>query len=333
MKPVLGMVGVLALVLGVLFLASPSTANALLGRAVGFLDPAPVVRAEALRPPSARPAGAAPGEAEPEWRLRDRAGWRAYEAGDFETAAAAWTAVSGKAPAADSVSLRERADRANVYRLLSEGFPAAASADPAADEAEVRRRIEGLAAPTAGSWLDIADFAASRGLRSHLAFLYEKAFEGRNSSGGDAVPKRVTRALQARKASGSAPPPEVLASVIRELPTSEAADIARIDTGGVLGGVVKRGEGRNGHAAPTSPEDMARLEDARKLMLKGDAEYKLAVPGFPQVNQHRRAALDAFSKARDIYDAVDAGRGSYTKQIHDCNRNIAELRKDLPIGK
>lgn len=333
MRYVLGFFAALGVMVGVICLVSPASGSAILGRATGFLDLSPTAKAEPA-PATSRGGASLRDEAEPEWRRTEREGWRAYAAGEFATAASAWTASGAKAPPAEAVSLRERADRAHVFGLLAEGAPAAASADPAADEAEVRRRIEGLSGPTAGSWLEIADFAASRGLRSHLPFLYEKAFESRNAAGGDAVPKKVTRALQVRKASGAAPSADALGAVIRELPTSEAAEIARADTGGVLGGVVKRGEGNgNGFPSTTSPEDLKRLEEARMLMLKGDAEYKAAVPGSPQVNVHRRAALDAYTKARDIYDSIDRGRGSYSRQIHDCNRNIAELRKDLPIGK
>jgi hypothetical protein len=333
MKPVLALLGALALLLGGVFLLAPTKAKAMFARASGFLDPAPEFRAPGPATVAAVGAVAPPAAAAAEdWRPLDRQAWRAFEAGEFAVAAATWKSAAAKAPPAEAPALRARADRANLDFLLSANVPATTSGDPAADEAEVRRRMDALPPPTARGWLEIADFAASRGLRHHLAFLYDRALETRNAAGGEAVPEKVKRAIQGRKAAGAAAPVEVLEAVIRELPSSEAADLAREDTGGV-GGVEKRGEGNGATASGMSAEDLKRLEEARTLMAKGDAEYKLAIPGSAQVNVHRRAALDAYIKARAIYEGLDGGRGTYQKQLRDIIRDIAELRKDLPVGK
>ena len=78
-----------------------------------------------------------------------------------------------------------------------------------------------------------------------------------------------------------------------------------------------------------------KMAEARKLMAQGDEEYRLAVPGSREVNVHRRKALDLFTKARGLFEEVDrdAGYDAHLDEIHDLNRNIAELRKDLPVGK
>ncbi len=320
----------------VLFFAAPAQANAVLRRAVAYFDPVPRLDRES-GPESAAPAPAAlqplTAGATPEWRLADREASRVYEAGDFSSAALAWGYAAEKAPPGDALRIRARADRANVYRLLTEGVSPAADADAARDEAEYRRRLDALKNPTAGSYLEIADFAASRGLHRHLAFLYERAFEKKNSGSGDEVQKKVSKVFRQRKTANASPSRDVLESLIRELPTSEAADIAREETGHAasgIGSVSVRGGG-----GAVRAEDPVKLAEARKLQQKGDAEYRLAVPGSKDVNVHRRAALDACIKARDLFEEVDRRSGvqGHQAEIHDLNRNIAELRKDLPIGK
>ena len=335
MKHVLAFLGLLAAFLGVLLVASPAKGQAVLSRVVHFLDPVP--RADAGPPASAAPAAGpvALGSSSeiPEWRRRERDGDRLYEDGDFPGAAAAWAAAASGAPASEGLRLRARADRANVFRLLADGVPRSPG-DPVAAGQELRRRIEALKSPTAGAYLELADYAAANGLDPRLAFLYEQAFE-RKTAAADEVQAKVTKIVRRNRAEKLDTPKEVLDALIRELPTSEAADIAREETGlapaggNGVGGVARRG------APGARPEDQARAAEAFRLMKAGDAEYRQAVPGSKDVNKHRRAALDAYVKARELFEEVDRGTGvqGHQKEIHDCNRNIAELRKDLPVGK
>ena len=300
------------------------------GRVRGFFDPVPHATAGDAPPAKAGlspAAGGGSGGPLPSWRLKDRDGWVAYEAGDFPGAAAAWDAASAEAPPSGSLPLRARADRARLFRLLTEGAPSPGPGAAAAAEAEYRRPLDALPADDVSAWLEVASFAASRGLRHHLAFLYEQAYERRQAAGGDALAKRATAAIRRSKASGTPTPPDVLESVIRELPSSEAAEVAREETGAGIGGVAKRGE------AAASGVDLEKLDEARTLAAKGDTEYRQALPGSKDVNVHRRAALNHYEKARAIYEALDNNRGTYGKKIQELNRNIAELHKDLPIGK
>jgi hypothetical protein len=333
-KSILIFLGVLVAAVVGLRLASPARGQALLARAAGYLDPSPEFEFGGTPETAAAPALGSTG-APPEWRAKERAAWLLYEAGDFAGAAAGWVDAAGKAPATDASRLRARADRANVFRLLSEGAAPVPGADPAASEADYRRRLDALKVPTAGAYLELADWAAARGLRGHLAFLFERAFE-RRSSADNSVNDRVTLVVRRRRSESAAPPPkDVLESLIRDMPQSEAADLAREETGaasgpsGIDGATTRRGD------VNLSAADRKKLEEADKAVALGDAEYRAAVPGSRDVNKHRRAALDAFSKARGIYEEIDKtmGAGMHQKEIHDLNRNIAELRKDLPVGK
>jgi hypothetical protein len=337
MKHVLGFLGVLALFVGLVFVASPAKGQALVSRIVHFVDPVPQVPEEDV--PQAPPdttSALGPGTAVPPWRAREHEGERAYLAGDFTAAAAAWNESSPKAPPADSMRLRKRADRASIYFLLASGSPPVGGSDPVADEKEYRRRLDALKSPTAGSYLELADFAASRGLRTHLAFLYERAYEHQARS-PDEVQQKVSRIVRQKRTEKAAPAKDVLEAVMRELPTSEAADIAREETGegsapapSGLGGVVRRGETPAGKSV-----DPAKVAEAYRLLQVADSEYHLAIPGSRDVNKHRRAALDAYTKARNMFDDIDRASGfeGHQKEIHDCNRSIVELQKDLPIGK
>jgi hypothetical protein len=320
-----------------LLVAAPARGQALLSRAAGYLDPSPTFDLGSARESeSASPAALGSNGASPEWRTKERAAWLLYEAGDFAGAAAGWAGAAAKSPAAESSRLRARADRANVFRLLAEGTVPVPGADPAASEAEYRRRLDALKVPTAGAYLELADWAAARGLRRHLAFLFERAFERRGSA-DNAVQERVTLVVKRRRSESAAPAPkDVLESIIRDMPQSEAADLAREETGasaggggGIDGATTRRGD------SSLSAADRKKIEDADKAVAFGDAEYRAAVPGSKDVNKHRRAALDAYIKARGIYEEIDRtlGGGIHQKQIHDLNRNIAELRKDLPVGK
>jgi hypothetical protein len=338
MKHVLGFLGILLLGLLLLNIASPAKGQAVVSRIVHFADPVPPP--PAFEGPAGPPAPAAIGVAPnrtPPWRLREREGDRSYAAGEFLEAYRAFAEAASKAPPGDQMRLRARADRANIYRLLASEITADPAEDPTADEAEYRRRIDALKGRSgAGAFLTVADFAASRGLTHHLAYLYEMAFE-RKTGGEDEVQQKVTKLVkkivEEKKAEGTAAPTEVLESLIREMPTSEAADIARTETGDTggpgLAGTEQRG------ASGNRGGDAGRMAEAFKLFRLGDAEYRQAVPGSRDVNKHRRAALDAYTQARAIFEAIDRASGSdnYQKEIHDCNRNIAELRKDLPIGK
>jgi len=328
MKVPLACAAVLSLLVGGAYLFGAE--DGIGGRVRNYFRPVP--RAAAEEPPPARgglsPDG--PGAASPPapaWRGLNREAFAAWEAGEFGAAAGLWDRASAKASPAEALPLRVRADRARLFGLLA-GEIGGPPADPAAAEAEYRKRLDGLAAEDGGAWLDLARFAAAGGLRSHLAFLLEQAYARRHGKGGDAVAARTTENLRRAKAAGATPPPEVLESVIRELPSSEAADLAREATGAGIGGVVRR----NGESEG-SGVDYAKLQEARDLAAKGDAEYRQAVPGSKDVNVHRRRALDLYVKAREIYQEVDDNRGTYGRRIQELNRNIAELHKDLPIGK
>ncbi len=337
MKHVLGFLGLLVLGVALLYAASPAKGQALVSRIVHFADPVPPIPEEDSPPlPQDAPTALGAATGIPPWRAREHEGDRAYEVGDFGAAAAAWNDSAPKAPPADSIRLRKSADRASIYYLLADATPAVPGSDPAEDEKEYRRRLDSLKSPTAGSYLELAEFAASRGLRSHLAFLYERAYEGRTRA-AEEVQQKVTRIVRQRRTDKTAPSKEVLEAVMRELPTSEAAEIAREETGEAptqapsgVGGTARRGE-----TPAERPVDSSKIAEAYRLMQSADSEYRLAVPGSRDVNKHRRAALDAYTKARDIFDAVDRASGfdGHQKEIHDCNRSIVELQKDLPIGK
>jgi hypothetical protein len=334
MKHVLGVLGACGVAVGLLFVASPAKGQAVLHRIVHFVDPVPPAVTELAEDRTAPPPAALGAAPTPEWRRREREGDRLHVAGRFPEAAAAFLAGAEKAPAAEATRLKGRADRSQVYRLLAEERPTRGHGDRAGDEAEFRRRLEALPEPTAADCLALADFAAGRGLNGHLAFLYDLAFERKKGFGGPppaAVQEKVTAIVRQKKGGADAPAREVLDALIREMPTSEAADLAREATG--LAGI--GGTERRPGAATLSPEDRKRLDEAIRLFRLGDAEYLAAVPGSKDVNVHRRAALDAFTKARGIFEDLDrrTGFATHTKEIGDCNRNIAELRKDLPIGK
>jgi hypothetical protein len=326
----------LSVALGLVFIASPPRGRTIVRRAVHFFDPIPDVSADVV---PARPSrgAVAPGAggATPEWRRIDRKASLLYEAGDFSGAAFEWARAAAAAPSADAQAFRARADRCHVFALLAEGAPAGTLPSAGEAEREYRRRLEGLKSPTGPDWLALAEFAAGHGLRSHLSFLYEEAYARKHQ--GEEVQRTVTRVLRHRaEERKTVPPREVLEAVIRELPTSEAADIAREETGtrGNGPGGIGSSE-RRGVSAGAKPEDAGKLLEAAGLARKGDAEYRLAVPGSKDVNVHRRAALDAYTKARDLYETVDRDTGieAHQREIHDLNRNIAELRKDLPLGK
>jgi len=326
-------VGVIA---AAVWLLSPDTASAFADRVTHYFEPMPPV--EGPPPSGGLAAGAtalapaAPGTAE--WRRKDREAIRLYEEGDFLGAAAAWSTAATKAPAGEVLRVRASRDRANVFAVLAEGAPPQVGVDAAAAETEYRRRLDGMRDPAAGAWLELADYAASRGLRHHLAFLYEKAFERRAQAqpGADAeVTKKVTKVIKERPKAVAALPPDVLESVIADLPSSEAADAARELSGEGTGGIA----GSNQREGARKPQDRGKMAEARRLMDLGDAEYRAAVPGSKDVNVHRRKALDLFTKARALFEEVDreAGYDAHQSEIHDCNRNIVELRKDLPVGK
>ena len=348
MKHVLGFFGFLALGLLLLTIAAPAKGQGIVHRIVHFADPVPPTPVFEEPP---RGSGGAIGPVAaptPPWRVKEREGDRACAAGDFLAAFRAYADASPKAPPGDGMRLRARADRANVFRLLAEGVEADPGPDRAADEAEYRRRLDAIRPGSgAGAYLELADYCAMKGLRSHLAFLYERAFEKPAAAApgvaaapaDDAVQKKVTEVVRklvaAKKAEASEAPKEMLESLIRELPSSEAADIAREETGIAGGGPGFTGVEKRGGVASARPEDRDRLASAFALMKTGDKEYRAAIPGSRDVNIHRRAALDAFTKARAIFEEVDRAMANdgHQREIHDCNRNIAELRKDLPIGK
>jgi len=344
MKHVLGFLGILLLGILLLNIASPAKGQAVVARIVHFVDPIPPT--PAFEEPPHSPAPVAIGAAlppPPPWKVEERTGDRAYAAGDFLAAYVAFADAATKAPPAEAGRLHNRADRANVSRLLSLSVAVEPGPDPVADESEYRRRLDAVKPGAgAGAFLELADFAVARDLRSHLAYLYERAFEHKSDAAPgttDEVQKKVTRLVKKmvaeKKAENAAPAKEMLESVIRELPTSEAADIARVETGAPPGGSGLGGVERRGETPVGRPEDAARVAEAFRQFKTGDAEYRLAVPGSRDVNKHRRAALDAFTKARTIFEEIDRAMASeaHSREVHDCNRNIAELRKDLPIGK
>src|SRR5688572_28988924 len=186
MKGLLAIFGILAVLGGIVFVASPATARAIGSRATAFFDATPD-----LPPPKAPAAPAAsrgvvpvPSPAVPSWRRKDREAASRYDAGDFAGAAALWTEALAAAPGTAQYALRPRLDRARVFDILAPA-PAAPLPPPSAeDEAEVRRRIEGLKEPAAGDWLSIAAYCRDRGVRHHLPYLYERAFERRADGTG-----------------------------------------------------------------------------------------------------------------------------------------------------
>src|SRR5690349_12293677 len=155
MKHVLGFVGILLLGILPLNIASPAKGQEVVQRIVHFIDPVPPTP-EFTPPP--RSAVAAIGPAGPAilpWRLKEREGDRAYAAGDFLRAYLAYADASPKAPPTEGMRLRTRADRANVFRLLADGVDADPAEDPSADEAEYRRRLDGVkSAGGAGAYLE-----------------------------------------------------------------------------------------------------------------------------------------------------------------------------------
>jgi hypothetical protein len=332
MKAFLGFLLFVALAAAAIALFAPASAKALAERAEHYFDPVPPVP-PLPKPPrnGPPPVPLSPTSPVAEWRRRDREAQRSYEAGSFEAAAESWAAAAAAAPSSDVFRLRAAKDRALVFALLAAGAAPQPGIDPAAAEVEYRRRLEALRDPSAGAWLDLADYAASRGLVHHLAFVFERAFEKRHQP-GEEVSRKVTRVLKERKEAVAELPPAVFEAVISELPSSEAAEVAREQAG--------EGSGIEGSSLrPARPalrgQDPVKLAEARDCMAKGDAEYRLAVPGSKEVNVHRRKALDLYTRARALYEEVDreSGVSSHEEEIHDLNRNIAELRKDLPIGK
>jgi hypothetical protein len=330
-KAFFGFLALVALLGGILVVFSPASAKAIAFRAEHYLDPTPPVPPREKPPatngtPSLSPAPAV----SPEWRKRDREAVHLYEAGDFEGAADAWAAAATKAPPAEVLRLRSAKDRALVFSLLAAGAAPVAGADPVASEIEYRRRLDALKEPTAGVWLDLAEYAAARGLRHHLGFVYERAFEKR-SQAGEAVASKVKQILKERKEAPAAAqvPVEVLDAVIAELPSTEAAEFAREQSG------EGSGIGGSSRRPGVRTQDATKLAEARDCMTRGDEEYRKAIPGSKEVNVHRRRALDLYLKAREIYETVDreSGYASHESEIHDLNRNIVELRKDLPVGK
>ena len=339
MKSFLGFVLTIAVIGAAMWFFAPATAAAFGDRVVHYFEVLPPVEEPAPRGGS--PAGgtalvaAAPGTAE--WRRKDREAILLYENGDFLGAASVWATVAKEAPASEVLRVRAARDRANVFALLARGVVPQAGVDAAAAETEYRRRLDLMRDPAAGAWLELADFAASRSLRHHLAFLYERAFERRAQAaeGAEAaVSRKVAQVLKEQKAAVKELPPDVLDSVIADLPASEAAEVAAEIAGREpgIGGSRPAGDGIGGQR---KPQDQKKMAEARKLMAQGDEEYRLAVPGSREVNVHRRKALDLFTKARGLFEEVDrdAGYDAHLDEIHDLNRNIAELRKDLPVGK
>jgi len=347
MKHVLGYIGALALGVLLLTIAAPAKGQAVIHRIVHFVDPVPPVAGDetAAPGPSEGPAALGPAAALAPWRQKEREGERAYGAGDFAAAAECFAAAAPAAPPADSMRLRARSTRANIYRLMAADAVIAAAVkaapaagvDPLEHEKEYRRRLDSLKPPTAGGCLVLADFAASRGLRSHLPYLYERADALQSVTPSDDIQQKVTRIIRQKREDRETLPKEVLEAVIQELPASEAADMAREESGdpGAHGASGVGGVSRRGEAPGPRAEDQGKVGEAYRLMKAGESEYRLAIPGSRDVNKHRRAALDAYEKARSLFEAVDkaAGFEGHQHEILDCNRNIAELHKDLPIGK
>jgi hypothetical protein len=322
-KAFLTIVGGLTVFVALVCVASPAAGKALAARATGFLRATPELpRPPAPPAPALERAAAAPSPATPPWRVKDREASRRLEAGDFGAAAMLWTEAVALAPAGLRPAVRSRLDRARVLEILAPA-PASPPGPPSADdEAEVRRRIAALRSPTAGDWVAIASFCKERGLRHHLAFLYDRAFE-RRADGTGALDKAVATAYADRRRIRGALPPEVAQAVGRELPSGEAADLAAEDSGSIGGVVHGDDDGESG----------TRLAEAKRLKREADAEYRKAVPGTEQVNKHRRAALDKYVLAREIYEELDRAHGGHSRVIQEIIRDIAELKKDLPIGK
>ncbi|MHC4821186.1 MAG: hypothetical protein ACYTDX_05645 [Planctomycetota bacterium] len=321
MKGFLGFLAMLAGVAAVLFVVAPE-------RLKGYTKRMPdLPAAEKPHAPTTLRAGAddQASSAAP-WREKDREADRHYLAGDFQKASETWAAAAKAAPPALGSSLRQRADRARVYLVLSAGYDFGSMPPGEADEKAYAERVRGVEKESAGAWLDVAEFAASRNLKHHMAWLFDKAYEKR-TDGTRALDKRLAAAYSRRKQLKGAPPPEVARAIIHELPVGEAATLAKEDTGGI-GGSRKRN-------VDDDISDSSAAGRARELERQGDAEYRLAIPGSKDVNKHRRAALDLYTEARAILEGLDRenGAGSYGSKIRELNRNIAELRKDLPVGK
>jgi hypothetical protein len=299
-------------------------------RVVGFFRSVPEATAANETGSTAPvPLAAPPAPPTAPWIVRRREGERAFDEGKFTVAARLLeeaAAITG-VPSRDVALLRARAGRSRIFDLLApwnEGAPDT-SAEP-----EMRRLVDAAAtANTSGAWLGAVRFALSKNLRHHLPFALERALARRND-GTREFDAAVATAYRAMRSTLGAPPLQVAEAVERELPIGEAADLAREDTGGI-GGARLRGEG----GATDDAERDALIERARALKSEGDVEYRLAVPGSEKVNDHRRAALNAYTESRRIYEDLQRGAagGVYNKVIHDLNRNIAELKKDLPVGK
>lgn len=328
MKPILGFLAALVVLAGgVVAFADDHGAEAL-RRVLGFFRAVPVVPASSGGAEAQSPATAAVPEVKTAaWIQRRRDAERAFEQGSFALASRLWTEAAALpgTPSREMAEMRGLAGRARIYELLTptDGVEADGLAEP-----ELKRRMDAAAsADAAAGWIESARYAAAHGLRHHLAYLLERAFARRNDGTRDF--DRAVAAAYRTLREGTTPPRELAEAVERELPTGEAADMAREDTGGIGGAREREGD------AGEDAERDALLAEARRLKGVGDREYRLAVPGSDEVNVHRRKALDAFEESRRIFEELErkAGSGVYQRTIHDLNRNIAELHKDLPIGK
>src|SRR5689334_22778057 len=135
MKHVLAFLGILALGLLLFTIVSPARGQAIVQRIVHFTDPIPPTpefEDGRLPPAAAAIGGALPPT--PPWKIKERQGDRAMAAGEFLAAYLAYAEAAPKAPPADLVRLRNRADRVNVFRLLAGGVEVDPGPDRAADE-------------------------------------------------------------------------------------------------------------------------------------------------------------------------------------------------------
>jgi len=306
---------------------SPATARAFASRVTGFFSTVPDVPGppHVAAPRAAVPAAPAPAP----WRGLDREASSAYDRGNFSEAASLWTEAAGAAPPNEVPGLKARANRARIYALLAEGAHAAEARNSPEDDAEVRRRILAVSDPTAGAWLQIAEYAAAQGLLHRLPYLYDRAFE-RKQDGTGTVDRAVAAAYRKKKEKPRTVPLKAVSeAILEELPAGEAAEEAAEDRGGIGGIAPAHGEGE------TSSADSTKLAEARKEKRLGDAELGLVVPGNEDANKHRRAALEHYRPAQVLYEELSRGSGGevYGRVLTEVNRRIAEIRKDLPISK